>query len=422
MKRIKIIAEIGNTHEGSVSLAKCFIKAAAECGIDAVKFQTHIFNAESMPDAPNPPYFSGETRKEYFDRTSFTMEQWHELKAFAKRECKVEFLSSPFSLEAVDLLEQVGVNTYKIASGEVNNLPLLTKIAKTGKRVLLSSGMSSWEELDHAVRTLTDNGCKDLTILQCTSDYPCAPEKAGLNVMEEIAQRYGFPVGFSDHTLGIAVPIAAVCLGACVIEKHFTLSKLMYGPDARFSAIPEEMKVLVENIRAVERALGNRIDKDVKAATLSQMKITFEKSIVAACDIVLATTKVLFALPEVIVGMLPALVTPFLLRRLTRGRIRYMALSTQAISARDAWLFGLVDEVVTTGMDCTIDKLLRRLFYASPRAVAKTKCYMNRVDGDNLDQQVEMAFEKFTSWAESSVIDEIQRVHDGLPPSWQYRV
>lgn len=281
----QIIAEIGNTHEGSFGLAKCFIKAADQCGVDAVKFQTHIFEAESLPDAPNPPYFKDETRKEYFERTGFDLEQWRELKRFADEECGVEFLSSPFSLEAVDLLEQVGIKTYKIPSGEVSNLPLLIRIAKTGKRVLLSSGMSSWAELGEAVKTLKDNGCNDLILLQCTSEYPCPPENAGLNIMQEMKERYNLPVGFSDHTLGIAVPIAAVCLGACVIEKHFTLSKLMYGPDARFSANPEEMKVLVENIRAVEKMLGNKIDKDVKAATLSQMKTTFEKSIVAACNI-----------------------------------------------------------------------------------------------------------------------------------------
>lgn len=285
MKQTFIIAEIGNTHEGSVGLAKCFIKAAAECGVDAVKFQTHIFEAESLPDAPNPPYFKDETRKEYFDRTGFGIEQWKDLKQYAQDECGVEFLSSPFSLEAVDLLEQVGIKTYKIASGEVSNIPLLIKIAKTGRKVLLSSGMSTWAELDEAVKTLQDNGCKDLILLQCTSEYPCPPENAGLNIMQEMKERYKLPVGFSDHTLGIAVPIAAVCLGACVIEKHFTLSKQMYGPDAQFSATPEEMKILVDNIRAVEKILGSKIDKDAKVATLSQMKITFEKSIVSACDI-----------------------------------------------------------------------------------------------------------------------------------------
>jgi N,N'-diacetyllegionaminate synthase len=137
IKKTYIIAEIGNTHEGSLGLAKCFIKVAAECGVDAVKMQTHIFEVESLPDAPNPPYFKDETRKEYFERTAFTLEQWKELKRYAEQDLKIDFFSSPFSLEAVDLLEAVGMNTYKIASGEVNNIPLLEKIAKTGKRVLI---------------------------------------------------------------------------------------------------------------------------------------------------------------------------------------------------------------------------------------------------------------------------------------------
>ena len=150
---IYIIAEIGNTHEGSLGLAKCFIKSAADCGVDAVKFQTHIFDAESLPDAPNPPYFKDETRKEYFDRTGFDIDEWTELKRYTENECGIDFFSSPFSLEAVDLLEEVGVGVYKIPSGEVTNLPLLKKIAETGKKVILSSGMSVWIELDNAVKT-----------------------------------------------------------------------------------------------------------------------------------------------------------------------------------------------------------------------------------------------------------------------------
>ena len=134
-----------------------------------MKMQTHIFEAESLSSAPNPPYFKDETRKDYFNRTSFSLDQWKELKRFAEHDLSIDFFSSPFSFEAVDLLESVGVDTYKIASGEVSNIPLLEKIAKTGKKVLLSSGMSSWAELDEAVKTLQINGCKDLTVLQCTS-------------------------------------------------------------------------------------------------------------------------------------------------------------------------------------------------------------------------------------------------------------
>jgi N,N'-diacetyllegionaminate synthase len=283
--KVKIIAEIGNTHEGSVGLAKQFIHSASLCGVDAVKFQVHIFEAESLPDAPNPPYFKDESRKAYFDRTGFTANQWRDLKRYAEEECHVGFICSPFSTEAVDMMKAIDLSAYKIASGEVTNVQLLESIAQTGRPVFLSSGMSRWQELDCAVKTLLSNGCHDLTVLQCTSDYPCLPENAGLNLLQAYKERYDLPVGFSDHTIGTAVPVAAVCLGATIIEKHFTLSKAMYGPDAKFSATPEEMQILVRNIREVEIAIRHKIDKDEKAKLLKEMKFTFEKSIVAKRDI-----------------------------------------------------------------------------------------------------------------------------------------
>jgi len=155
---------------------------------------------------------------------------------------------------------EVGVSTFKIPSGEVSNIPLLEHVAKTGKKVILSSGMSSWDELDRAVAVFKDK--EKLTILQCTSEYPCKPENAGLNVMLEIKERYQCKVGFSDHTLGIGVPLTAVVLGATLIEKHFTLSKLMYGSDAKNSTEPEEFKHMVDNIRAAELAITSKIDKN----------------------------------------------------------------------------------------------------------------------------------------------------------------
>ncbi|QKJ22267.1 N-acetylneuraminate synthase family protein [Poseidonibacter lekithochrous] len=285
-KKTYIIAEIGNTHEGSLGLAKQFIKSASACGVDAVKMQTHIFEAESLLSAPNPPYFKDETRKEYFERTSFSVDQWKELKRYSEEDLKIDFFSSPFSLEAVDLLEEVGMDTYKIASGEVNNIPLLEKVAKTEKKVLLSSGMSSWNEIDEAVETLQTNGCKNLVVLQCTSEYPCPPEQSGLNVLDEMKNRYeNVEIGYSDHTMGVAVPIAAVIKGATVIEKHFTLSQKMYGSDAMNSTEPDEFKRLVDEIRQIETSLTNNIDKDEKVKNLTNMKITFEKSIVSADSI-----------------------------------------------------------------------------------------------------------------------------------------
>lgn len=278
---VYIIAEIGNTHEGSLGLAKCFIKAAADCGVDCVKFQTHIFDAESLTSAPNPPYFKDETRKEYFDRTAFTIDEWKELKRYCEDDCGKDFISSPFSLEAVDLLNEVGIQSFKIPSGEVTNLPFLEHVAKTGKQVILSSGMNTWEEMDEAVATLRANRCTDLIMLQCTSEYPCPPEKAGLNIMLEMKERYNVPVGFSDHTLGSAVPITAVVMGAVLIEKHFTLSQLAYGSDAKNSTEPEDFKRLVSDIRMAELAINSKREKNLDDG-LRNMKMIFEKSIVAA--------------------------------------------------------------------------------------------------------------------------------------------
>lgn len=280
-----IIAELGNTHDGSLGLAKQMIHAASECGVNAVKIQTHIFDAESLPNAPNPPYFKGESRKQYFERTAFTRDQYLELIATAQVECGVDFLSSPFSIEAVDFLDSMGMKIFKIPSGEVSNTPLLRHVAKTGKPVFLSSGMSSWAELDLAVETLRDNGCEKLTLLQCVSSYPCPAKDAGLNVMELMRKRYALDVGYSDHTMGLAIPLAAVTLGATVIEKHFTLSKKMYGSDAKNSMEPSEFASMVQGIRDIESAMSHKVDKDKIVEELAEMKHVFEKSIVSIRDI-----------------------------------------------------------------------------------------------------------------------------------------
>lgn len=284
-EKVFIIAEIGNTHEGSVGLAKKFILAAKNSGADAVKFQTHIFEAESLNNAPSPPYFNDETREEYFRRTSFNLQQLKDLKLYAES-LNLVFLSSPFSLEAFYLLEKVGVEIYKIPSGEVTNSYLLEKISKTNKPVLLSSGMSTWDELTSAINILQQGGCSNITLLQCTSEYPCPPEKSGLNVLNDIKLRFPqINIGYSDHTLGNEVAIASVVLGAKVIEKHFTLSKLMYGSDAFNSSNPKEFKSLVISIRNIEKAINNKVDKDFISNKIFNMKTIFEKSIVSATEI-----------------------------------------------------------------------------------------------------------------------------------------
>ncbi len=275
---VRIIAEIGSVHDGSFGNAVKLIEAAAACGADTVKFQTHIAAAETLPNAPMPSYFKGEPRMAYFQRTAFSVEQWRQLRA-ACEQCGVTFLSSPFSLEAVDLLEEVGVPAYKVPSGEVSNIPLLEKIAATGKPVLLSSGMSNWSELDVAVTALRSGG--PITILQCSSAYPCPPEKVGLNVLAEMRVRYDLPVGFSDHTAGPAAAFAAAALGATVIEKHFAFSRLMYGSDAANSMEPDEFRRMAQGLREIWAMLAHPVDKD-DVSNYSEMKRIFEKSIVTA--------------------------------------------------------------------------------------------------------------------------------------------
>jgi N-acetylneuraminate synthase len=275
---MRIIAEIGSVHDGSLGNALRLIDAAAEAGADTVKFQTHIAEAESLADAPAPGYFSDEPRIAYFKRTAFTPEQWRKLAAHAASR-KLTFLSSPFSLEAVDLLESVGVEAYKVPSGEVSNVPLLERIAATKKPTLLSSGMSDWRELDQAVAVLKP-ACA-LTVLQCSSAYPCPPEQVGLNVLGEMRERYKVPVGFSDHTLGFAAALAAAALGATAIEKHFTFSRQMYGSDAKNSMEPEDFRVLCRSLHEIWSMAAHPVDKN-DVSPYADMKRIFEKSVVTA--------------------------------------------------------------------------------------------------------------------------------------------
>lgn len=276
-----LIAEIGSVHDGSFGNALKLIELASECGANAVKFQTHISDAETLPNAPNPGYFQNESRSEYFKRTGFSKNQWKDLKKQAEK-LDIVFLSSPFSLEAVDLLEDINITHYKIASGEVTNSPLLEKIAMIGKPVILSSGMSNWKELDNAVSIFKGN-C-DLTVMQCTTAYPCPPEKVGLNILTEIKNRYDVNIGFSDHTSGLSASIAAATLGAQTIEKHLTFSKKMYGSDAQHSMEPNEFKLLSRSLHELWEIIKNPINKD-DLDDYYEMKNIFQKSIVSSRDL-----------------------------------------------------------------------------------------------------------------------------------------
>jgi N,N'-diacetyllegionaminate synthase len=276
---VLIIAEAGMNHDGSLGNAIRLAEVAAEAGADAVKFQLHDAAAETTREAPSPPYFRHETRWEYFERTAFTDAQWRTLKA-ACDAAGIEFLCSAFSLEALGRLEELGAARHKIPSGEVTNLELVRAAAGTGKPVLLSSGMSSWAELDAAVEAAGPR----VTVLQCTSAYPTPPERVGLNLLEELRVRYGRPVGLSDHSVGPYAAFAAAALGAEVVEKHVTLSRELYGPDAALALEPAELEELVEGIREIETMLASRVDKD-DLEPFGELKAVFEKSVVAAADI-----------------------------------------------------------------------------------------------------------------------------------------
>lgn len=276
-----IIAEIGSIHDGSFGNALKAIDAAASCGADIVKFQTHIASAETLKDAPSPAYFTTESRIDYFNRTSFTRRQWSELVSHA-RASGVDFMSSPFSLEAVDLLEDVGIDFYKIPSGEVTNLPLLSKIASTGKKIFLSTGMSGWEDIDRAMLILS--GVKNITLMQCSSIYPCPLEHVGLNVMQEMMVKYGVPVGLSDHTVGLVAGVAAASLGATVVEKHFTFSRLMYGSDAKNGMEPNEFREYCKYVKDAAYIRQNPVNKNNLEMYLDMKKV-FEKSIVSNTDL-----------------------------------------------------------------------------------------------------------------------------------------
>ncbi len=274
-----VIAEVAQTHDGSLGQAHAFIDAISEAGADAVKFQTHIASAESTPDEPWRVKFSpqDETRYEYWQRMEFSKEQWRGLKQHAE-DHGLLFLSTPFSLQAVELLKEIGMKVWKIASGEVGNLPLLRKICETRNPVILSSGMSGWDELFEAVETIRKYE-NPFAVLQCTSAYPCPPEKVGLNLIEEFKMRYGCAAGLSDHSGNIYASLAAVALGAEVLEIHVCLSREMFGPDVPASVTTAELKQLVEGVRAIEKMRANPVDKEVMAEELSDLRKVFTKSI-----------------------------------------------------------------------------------------------------------------------------------------------
>lgn len=275
-----IIGEVAQTHDGSLGLAHAFIDAIADGGADAVKFQTHIAHAESTPGEPWRVKFSKQdaSRYDYWKRMEFTEDGWRGLKAHAD-ERGLLFLSSPFSMEALELLERLEIAAWKVASGEVTNHLLLEAMARTGKPVMLSSGMSTLAELDSAVALVRAHHVP-VAVMQCTSMYPCPPDKVGLDMLEVFRARFACPVGLSDHSGTIFAGLAAATLGCDVLEIHITLSREMFGPDVPSSITTTELRQLVDGVRFIETMRAASVNKDGMAEDLGALRKLFTKSVV----------------------------------------------------------------------------------------------------------------------------------------------
>jgi N,N'-diacetyllegionaminate synthase len=284
-----IIAEIAQAHDGSLGTAHAYIDAVADAGVNAVKFQTHIAAAESTPGEPWRVKFSPQdnTRYDYWQRMEFSKDQWMDLKCHSD-ERNLFFLSSPFSCEAVDLLQEVGVAAWKIASGETTNTPMFEQMSGTGLPFLISTGMSTLDEIDSAVE-LVGSLKLPYAVLQCTSMYPTPPEKIGLNIIPLFKERYKCPIGLSDHSGTIYAPLAAVAMGATIIEVHVAFHRKSFGPDVPASLTLEELAHLVQGVQYIHKMRLNPIDKDVMADDLDEMRRLFTKSIVARMDLPIDT-------------------------------------------------------------------------------------------------------------------------------------
>jgi N-acetylneuraminate synthase/N,N'-diacetyllegionaminate synthase len=282
-----IIAEAGVNHNGDVNLAKKLVDAAKDVGADAVKFQT--FKAENVvvKDAQKAEYQkettgAEESQYEMIKKLELTEEDFRDLFDYAKNR-DIIFSSSPFDKESVELLYELDVPAFKVGSGEITNFPLLKCIAKKGKPIILSTGMSTLGEVEEALKIIRSEEVNDIILLHCVSNYPVKIENINLRAMETLKQAFKILVGFSDHTLGITMSIAAVALGACVIEKHFTLDRNLLGPDHKASLEPYELKEMVKAIRDVEKALGDGVKKSTKDE--EAIKKVARRSIVTKVDI-----------------------------------------------------------------------------------------------------------------------------------------
>lgn len=315
-----VVAEGGVNHNGDVELGRQLVEAAARAGADAVKFQTFVADRLATPAAPKAGYQvettgAAESQQAMLRRLELSSAAHHELSARCARE-GILFLSSSFDEESADFLEELGVAAFKVASGELTNLPLLAHIARKRRPMILSTGMASMDEVATAVRIVHNAGGSDLVLLHCVSAYPANPQHANLRAMRTMADAFDVPVGYSDHTLGADVALAAVALGACVLEKHFTLDRRLPGPDHRMSLDPAELAALVRSVRTIEAALGH--GRKEPAPGEAEVAAVVRRSLVAARDLAAGTllTEDVISIRRPGTGLAPALRSRLAGRRL----------------------------------------------------------------------------------------------------------
>ena len=283
--RTFVIAEIGQAHDGSLGTAHAYIDAVADAGADAVKFQTHLAIAESTLDESFRIALSGqdETRWDYWKRMEFKVDEWVALSAHACDRGLV-FLSSPFSIEAIELLSGIGMQAWKVGSGEAFNWNLIEAMLKVGGPILLSTGMSSWSDIEDTVERIKKRG-GEAALFQCTTRYPTALEEVGLNVLEDLRKDFGLPVGLSDHSGTIYPSLAAMANKVDLIEVHVTFDRRMYGPDNSSSVTVDELKLICDSNEAFATLRRNPVDKNVAAQGLAPTKALFTKSLSLVCDL-----------------------------------------------------------------------------------------------------------------------------------------
>lgn len=287
MGKTLIIAEAGVNHNGSIETAKKLAEVAKECGADIVKFQTAklsslVSKSARMADYQKENLKSDESQYDMLKSLILSYDEFEDLANYCD-EIEIKFLSTPFDLESIEFLKKFNMGMWKIPSGEITNLPYLRIIAKTYEKIILSTGMCTMDEVRASLKVLRENGADDITLLHCTTEYPAKISDVNLNAMLRMEEEFGCPIGYSDHTPGITIPIAAAALGATVIEKHFTLDRKMPGPDHKASLEPDELRAMVKAIRDVEQAMGdgNKVPTEAEIKNRSAAR----KSIVAKCII-----------------------------------------------------------------------------------------------------------------------------------------